>query len=131
MYIFFFWPFRVIGFILTLYALSAIVENFFPNLILGDTLAGIIITIVVVLVALFWINFVDLYLKLMSPDEVKRKRGKRKKSKQQSLNFISALLEVFTGILRAIINLINFLIGLLNPLVWIFIIITILASIAT
>ena len=131
MYIFFFWPFRVIGFILTLYALSAIVENFFPNLILGDTLAGIIITIVVVLVALFWINFVDLYLKLMSPDEVKSKRGKRKKSKQQSLNFISALLEVFTGILRAIINLINFLIGLLNPLVWIFIIITILASIAT
>ena len=131
MYIFFFWPFRVIGFILTLYALSAIVENFFPNLILGDTLAGIIITIVVVLVALFWINFVDLYLKLMSPDEVKRKRGKRKKSKQQSLNFISALQEVFTGILRAIINLINFLIGLLNPLVWIFIIITILASIAT
>ena len=131
MYIFFFWPFRVIGFILTLYALSAIFENFFPNLILGDALGGIIITFVFVLVALFWINFVDLYLKLMSPDEVKSKRGKRKKSKRQSVNFISALLEVFTGLLRAIINLINFFIGLLNPLVWIFIIITILASIAT
>ena len=131
MYIFFFWPFRVIGFILTLYALSAIVENFFPNLILGDALASIVSTFVLVLVALFWINFVDLYLKLMSPDEVKSKRGKRKKGKRQSVNFISALLEVFTGLLRAIINLINFLIGLLNPLVWIFIIITILASIAT
>ena len=131
MYIFFFWPFRVVGFILTLYALSAIFENFFPNLILGDALGGIIITFVFVLVALFWINFVDLYLKLMSPDEVKSKRGKRKKSKRQSVNFISALLEVFTGLLRAIINLINFFIGLLNPLVWIFIIITILASIAT
>ena len=57
MYIFFFWPFRVIGFILTLYALAAIAEKFFPNLILGE--AGAIIAMFgVILSLLFWINFV-------------------------------------------------------------------------
>ena len=80
MYIFFFWPFRVIGFILTLYALAAIAEKFFPNLILGE--AGAIIAMFgVILSLLFWINFVDLYFKLMDPDVPKKTRGRNVKVK--------------------------------------------------
>ena len=68
MYFFFFWPFRVLGFILTLYALHAFAEKFLPNQISGNT--GAIISLIAIIgSALFWLNFVDLYFKLMNPEQ--------------------------------------------------------------
>ena len=131
MYIFFFWPFRVFGFILTTYASFAIIEKNFPSFE-NDNLAVFLLFTIGILNALFWLNFIDLYFKLMDPDEAKSKKHKKKgrKKKTQSINLFSWLIELGAETLRAIVHIFNFIIGLLNPLIWIFIIITLLAAIA-
>ena len=127
---FFFWPFRVLGFILTLYALLAFAENFLPNLISGN--AGAIISMIAIIgSALFWINFVDLYLKLMNPDQKKIRTKKGKKKKKQSLNIFSNISEIILGILRGIVSIIEFVLGLINPLILFIILITILVGLAS
>ena len=130
MYFFFFWPFRVLGFILTLYALLAFAENFLPNLISGN--AGAIISMIAIIgSALFWINFVDLYLKLMNPDQKKIRTKKGKKKKKQSLNIFSNISEIILGIFRGIVSIIEFVLGLINPLILFIILITILVGLAS
>ena len=129
MYFFFFWPFRVLGFILTLYALHAFAEKFLPNQISGNT--GAIISLIAIIgSALFWLNFVDLYFKLMNPEQkVKIKKGRKKK--KQSLNIFSIISEIILGILRGTVSIIEFLLGLINPLVLLIILITILVGLAS
>ena len=64
MYIFLFWPFRVFGFIISLFALAKLGQTFFPNL-LSSTLGSILAVFAIPLVALFWIDFHKLYFKLL------------------------------------------------------------------
>ena len=82
MYIFFFWPFRVFGFILTTYASFAIIEKNFPSFE-NDNFAVFLLFTIGILNALFWLNFIDLYFKLMDPDEAKSKKHKKKEEKRK------------------------------------------------
>ena len=68
MYIFLFWPFRVVGFILTIYFLFSLEEklNFkFDDL---GVMGTIVMAFSIPLIALFWIDFPKIYVKLFAPD---------------------------------------------------------------
>ena len=123
MYIFLFWPFRVVGFILTIYFIFSLEEKL--NIKFDDL--GVLGTIVMVfsipLIALFWIDFPKIYVKLFAPDvNISKKRKKNLKNKTQN----NPLLDLFKGIG----DLFNFFFGWAVPFIILFILITIIASIS-
>ena len=123
MYIFLFWPFRVVGFILTIYFIFSLEEKL--NIKFDDL--GVLGTIVMVfsipLIALFWIDFPKIYVKLFAPDvNISKKRKKNLKNKTQN----NPLLDLFKGIG----DLFDFFFGWAVPFIILFILLTIIASIS-
>ena len=80
MYIFLFWPFKIFGFILTIYILSIIGEQLNLKLT-GSAIETILLSFSLPLVALFWINFNSIYLKLINTDKEKTKKKDEKKKR--------------------------------------------------
>ncbi len=117
MYIFLFWPFRVFGFIISLFALAKLGQTFFPSL-LSSTFGSILSVFAIPLVALFWIDFHKFYFKFVSPENKNKKTRKRKKGINQE--------NIFTNLLRGFFQAIEFILGLINPWLLAIIIITIL-----
>ena len=122
MYIFFFWPFRVFGFILTIYFLSSLGEKL--NLKFDDlgVMGAIVMAFSIPIIALFWIDFPKIYVKLFAPD-LKTSKKNRKNIRKKIQN--NPLLDLFKGIG----DLFNFFFGWAVPFVILFILITIIASI--
>ena len=87
MYIFFFWPFRVIGFILTLYLLSFLAERFNIDLNQTGFLGTIALAFSIPLVALFWIDFPKYYFKIF-PEKGYSKKIKKNSKKKLLIIFI-------------------------------------------
>ena len=87
MYIFLFWPFKVIGFILSLYFLAKIGSTIFPNLALGN-LGMILMAFAIPIVGLFWIDFDKFYFKFVHSNDHEldnKKVKKRKKEKKKKI----------------------------------------------
>ncbi len=120
MYIFLFWPFRVFGFIISLFALAKLGQIFFPSL-LSSTFGSILLVFAIPLVALFWIDFHKFYFKFVSPENENKKI---KKSKKRKKNIHQE--NIFTNLLKGFFGIIEFFLGLINPWLLAIIIITIL-----
>ena len=120
MYIFLFWPFRVFGFIISLFALAKLGQIFFPTLILS-TFGTILAVFAIPLLALFWIDFHKFYYKFVSPENENKKIRKNKKRKKNIHQE-----NIFTNFLRGFFQIIEFFLGLINPWLLAIIIITIL-----
>ena len=125
MYIFLFWPFRVFGFIISLFALVKLGQNFFPSF-LSSTFGLILSVFVMPLVALFWIDFHKFYFKFVSPESENKKirKGKKRKKNIHQEN-------IFTNLLRGFFQIIEFFLGLINPWLLAIIIMIILAGLAS
>ena len=125
MYIFLFWPFKVFGFIISLFALAKLGQTFFPNL-LSSTLGSILAVFAIPLVALFWIDFHKFYFKFVSPESENKKirKGKKRKKNIHQEN-------IFTNLLRGFFQIIEFFLGLINPWLLAIIIMIILAGLAS
>ena len=124
MYIFLFWPFKVFGFIISLYAISALVEKFFPNI--PENIAIILYVFGIPLLGLFWIDFNKFYFKFVYPDdEIKKTRKGRKKRKNINNQ------NILTDLIRGFFQTIEFILGLINPWLLAIIIMIILAGLAT
>ncbi len=78
MFIFLFWPFKIFGFILTIYILSIIGEKFDLKST-GSAIEIILLAFSLPLVALFWINFNSIYFKFINTNKERKKRRRRKK----------------------------------------------------
>ena len=120
MYIFLFWPFRVFGFIISLFALAKLGQTFFPNL-LSSTFGSILAVFAIPLVAYFWIDFHKFYFKFVSPEN-ENKKIKKSKKRKKNINQEN----IFTNLLRGFFGIIEFFLGLINPWLLAIIIITIL-----
>tara|TARA_B100000674_G_C37840964_1_gene915296 strand:- start:743 stop:1132 length:390 start_codon:yes stop_codon:yes gene_type:complete len=120
MYIFLFWPFRVFGFIISLFALAKLGQIFFPSL-LSSTFGSILLVFAIPLVALFWIDFHKFYFKFVSPENENKKIRKSKKRKKNIHQE-----NIFTNLLKGFFGIIEFFLGLINPWLLAIIIITIL-----
>lgn len=121
MYIFLFWPFRVLGFFLTLYFLIQLGEKINID---GLGAIGIIVSAFSIpLLALFWIEFPKIYLKLFD-HELKAPKKKKKSSIKKVQN------NPLVGFFKGIGDLFNFFFGWAVPFVIFFILITLLASIS-
>ena len=125
MYIFLFWPFKVFGFIISLFALTKLGQTFFPNL-LSSTLGSILAVFAIPLVALFWIDFHKFYFKFISPESENKKirKGKKRKKNIHQEN-------IFTNLLIGFFQIIEFFLGLINPWLLAIIIMIILAGLAS
>ena len=125
MYIFLFWPFRVFGFIISLFALAKLGQTFFPSL-LSSTFGSILSVFAIPLVALFWIDFHKFYFKFISPESENKKirKGKKRKKNIHQEN-------IFTNLLRGFFQIIEFFLGLINPWLLAIIIMIILAGLAS
>ena len=125
MYIFLFWPFKVFGFIISLFAFAKLGQIFFPNL-LSSTLGSILAVFAIPLVALFWIDFHKFYFKFVSPESENKKirKGKKRKKNIHQEN-------IFTNLLRGFFQIIEFFLGLINPWLLAIIIMIILAGLAS
>ena len=120
MYIFLFLPFRVFGFIISLFALAKLGQIFFPSL-LSSTFGSILLVFAIPLVALFWIDFHKFYFKFVSPENENKKIRKSKKRKKNIHQE-----NIFTNLLKGFFGIIEFFLGLINPWLLAIIIITIL-----
>ena len=120
MYIFLFWPFKVFGFIISLFALAKLGQIFFPSL-LSSTFGSILLVFAIPLVALFWIDFHKFYFKFVSPENENKKIRKSKKRKKNIHQE-----NIFTNLLKGFFGIIEFFLGLINPWLLAIIIITIL-----
>ena len=120
MYIFLFWPFRVFGFIISLFALAKLGQIFFPSL-LSSTFGSILLVFAIPLVALFWIDFHKFYFKFVSPENENKKIRKSKKRKKNIHQE-----NIFTNLIKEFFGIIEFFLGLINPWLLAIIIITIL-----
>ena len=125
MYIFLFWPFRVFGFIISLFALAKLGQIFFPSL-LSSTFGSILLVFAIPLVALFWIDFHKFYFKFVSPENENKKIRKSKKRKKNIHQE-----NIFTNLLRGFFQIIEFFLGLINPWLLAIIIMIILAGLAS
>ena len=120
MYIFLFWPFRVAAFIVSLYFLVQLGEKL--NIDDLGAIGVIVSAFSIPLVALFWMEFPKIYLKLFG-HKLKVSQKKKKSSKR---NVHNPLVDFFKGIG----DLFNFLFGWAVPFIVFFILITIIASIS-
>ncbi len=125
MYIFLFWPFKVFGFIISLFALAKLGQIFFPSL-LSSTFGAIVAVFAIPLVGLFWIDFNKFYFKFVSP---KNENKKNRKSKKRKKNIHQE--NIFTNLLRGFFQIIEFFLGLINPWLLAIIIMIILAGLAS
>ena len=125
MYIFLFWPFRVFGFIISLFALAKLGQIFFPTLILS-TFGTILAVFAIPLLALFWIDFHKFYYKFVSPENENKKIRKNKKRKKNIHQE-----NIFTNLFRGFFQIIEFFLGLINPWLLAIIIMIILAGLAS
>ena len=121
MYIFFFWPFRVIGFILTLYLLAYLAKSFNIGVFEKSFLGTIVVAFSIPLVALFWIDFPKYYFKIFPGKNYSKETKKSKKNLKKSDN-------PMINLLKGIYDTFDFLFGWAVPFVMLFIIATILAS---
>ena len=121
MYIFLFWPFRVIGFILTLYLLSYLAKSFNISFNEPSFLGSIAIAFSIPLVALFWIDFPKYYFKIFPGNDYSKKTKKGRKNSRKNDNLMMNLL-------KGIYDTFDFFFGWAVPFVILFIIITILAT---
>tara|TARA_B100001057_G_C22678527_1_gene882813 strand:- start:538 stop:915 length:378 start_codon:yes stop_codon:yes gene_type:complete len=124
MYIFLFWPFKVFGFIISLFALGKLCQNFFPSL-LSSTIGTILAVFVIPLLALFWMDFHKFYFKFVSPENGNKKPKKNQKRKK-NINQEN----IFTNLISGFFQIIEFILGLINPWLLAIIIMIILAGLA-
>ena len=125
MYIFLFWPFKVFGFIISLFALAKLGQIFFPSL-LSSTFGAVVAVFAIPLVGLFWIDFNKFYFKFVSPENENKKNRKSKKRKKNIHQE-----NIFTNLLRGFFQIIEFFLGLINPWLLAIIIMIILAGLAS
>ena len=81
MWIFNFWIFRVLGFIATILLFLKIGED--SNLKLGN-FGGILAAFALPLIALFWINYPNFYLKYIYRENGKQTKKRKKKRKKKA-----------------------------------------------
>ena len=122
MYIFLFWPFKVFGFIISLFALAKLGQIFFPGL-LSSNFGTVLAVFAIPLVGLFWIDFNKFYFKFISPENENKRTRKSKKSKK-NINQKN----IITNLLRGFFQIIEFFLGLINP--WLLAIIVMIILIA-
>ena len=125
MYIFLFWPFKVAGFMISLLALGKLCQNFFPSL-LSSTIGTILAVFAIPLLALFWMDFHKFYFKFVSPESENKKTKKNKKRKKKNNQK-----NIFTNLIRGFFQIIEFILGLINPWLLAIIIMIILAGLAS
>ena len=121
MYIFLFWPFRVIGFILTLYLLSYLAKSFNIGVFESSFLGTVALAFSIPLVALFWIDFPKYYFKIFPGNDYSKKTKKGRKNLKKNNNPL-------INLLKGIYDTFDFFFGWAVPFVILFIIITILAT---